>query len=66
MPLMTLALKRGFGRLIRRSDDSGVVAILDERLSSKRLRPPRLPPRSAAGLLHARLQVGPSLLPQRD
>jgi ATP-dependent DNA helicase DinG len=34
-PLMTLALKQGFGRLIRRSDDSGVVAILDERLSSK-------------------------------
>lgn len=35
VPLMTLALKQGFGRLIRRSDDSGVVAILDERLSSK-------------------------------
>ncbi|MBE2239628.1 MAG: ATP-dependent DNA helicase [Caldilineaceae bacterium] len=34
-PLMTLALKQGFGRLIRRSDDSGVVAILDERLTSK-------------------------------
>jgi ATP-dependent DNA helicase DinG len=34
-PLMTLALKQGFGRLIRRSTDRGVVAILDERLSSK-------------------------------
>jgi ATP-dependent DNA helicase DinG len=34
-PLMTLALKQGFGRLIRRSDDCGVVAILDERLTSK-------------------------------
>lgn len=34
-PLMTLALKQGFGRLIRRSDDRGVVAILDERLTSK-------------------------------
>jgi ATP-dependent DNA helicase DinG len=35
LPLMTLALKQGFGRLIRRTSDSGVVAILDERLSSK-------------------------------
>jgi ATP-dependent DNA helicase DinG len=35
LPLMTLALKQGFGRLIRRSSDRGVVAILDERLSSK-------------------------------
>ena len=35
MPLMNLALKQGFGRLIRRGSDSGVVAILDERLSSK-------------------------------
>lgn len=34
-PMMTLALKQGFGRLIRRSSDRGVVAILDERLSSK-------------------------------
>lgn len=34
-PLMTLSLKQGFGRLIRRSDDCGVVAILDERLTSK-------------------------------
>ncbi len=35
VPLMTLALKQGFGRLIRRATDLGVVAILDERLSSK-------------------------------
>ncbi len=35
MPLMNLALKQGFGRLIRRGSDNGVVAILDERLSSK-------------------------------
>ncbi|MBW7883041.1 MAG: ATP-dependent DNA helicase [Caldilineaceae bacterium] len=35
VPLMTLSLKQGFGRLIRRSGDRGVVAILDERLSSK-------------------------------
>ena len=35
VPLMTLALKQGFGRLVRRASDRGVVAILDERLSSK-------------------------------
>lgn len=35
LPLMTLTLKQGFGRLIRRAGDRGVVAILDERLSSK-------------------------------
>ena len=35
LPLMTLALKQGFGRLIRRNSDRGVVAILDERLTSK-------------------------------
>lgn len=35
VPLMTLALKQGFGRLIRRGSDRGVVAILDERLTSK-------------------------------
>ena len=35
LPLMTLTLKQGFGRLIRRADDRGVVAVLDERLSSK-------------------------------
>lgn len=35
LPLMNLALKQGFGRLVRRTTDRGVVAILDERLSSK-------------------------------
>ncbi len=35
VPLMTLSMKQGFGRLIRRASDWGVVAILDERLSSK-------------------------------
>ncbi|MCB9176916.1 MAG: ATP-dependent DNA helicase [Caldilineae bacterium] len=35
LPLMTLTLKQGFGRLIRRAADRGVVAILDERLTSK-------------------------------
>ena len=35
LPLMALSLKQGFGRLIRRRDDRGVVAILDERLTSK-------------------------------
>ncbi|MBX3000983.1 MAG: ATP-dependent DNA helicase [Caldilineaceae bacterium] len=35
LPLMNLTLKQGFGRLVRRSTDRGVVAILDERLTSK-------------------------------
>lgn len=35
VPLMTLSLKQGFGRLIRRKGDRGVVAILDERLTSR-------------------------------
>lgn len=35
LPLMSLTLKQGFGRLIRRASDRGVVAILDERLSRK-------------------------------
>lgn len=35
LPLMTLTLKQGFGRLVRRSTDVGVVAMLDERLTSK-------------------------------
>jgi ATP-dependent DNA helicase DinG len=34
MPLMTLTLTQGFGRLIRTLKDRGVVAILDSRLSS--------------------------------
>jgi ATP-dependent DNA helicase DinG len=36
LPLMILALKQGFGRLIRTKTDRGVVAILDDRLSTKR------------------------------
>jgi ATP-dependent DNA helicase DinG len=36
LPLMILALKQGFGRLIRAKTDRGVVAILDNRLSTKR------------------------------
>ncbi len=35
LPLMTLTLKQGFGRLVRRAADRGVVAILDERLTRK-------------------------------
>jgi ATP-dependent DNA helicase DinG len=33
---MILALKQGFGRLIRTKTDRGVVAVLDNRLSTKR------------------------------
>ncbi|MBN1582092.1 MAG: hypothetical protein JXA89_15420, partial [Anaerolineae bacterium] len=36
LPLMTLSLKQGFGRLVRTKTDRGVVAILDNRLSTKR------------------------------
>ncbi len=36
LPMMTLNLKQGFGRLIRTKSDRGVVAILDNRLSAKR------------------------------
>ena len=36
LPLMILTLKQGFGRLIRTKTDRGVVAILDNRLSTKR------------------------------
>lgn len=35
IPMMTLTLTQGFGRLIRSVNDRGVVAILDPRLSSK-------------------------------
>ena len=35
IPMMTLALLQGFGRLIRTKNDRGVVAILDSRLSGK-------------------------------
>jgi ATP-dependent DNA helicase DinG len=36
LPLMILALKQGFGRLIRTKTDRGVVALLDNRLTTKR------------------------------
>lgn len=35
IPAAALALRQGFGRLIRRRDDRGVVAILDPRLATK-------------------------------
>ncbi len=35
VPQAALALKQGFGRLIRSSQDRGVVAVLDRRLSTK-------------------------------
>jgi ATP-dependent DNA helicase DinG len=35
LPAATLQLKQGFGRLIRRRDDRGVVAILDPRLTTR-------------------------------
>jgi len=36
LPMMILTLKQGFGRLIRTKTDRGVVAILDNRLATKR------------------------------
>jgi ATP-dependent DNA helicase DinG len=36
LPVATLRLKQGFGRLIRRRDDRGVVLILDPRIATKR------------------------------
>ncbi len=35
VPEAAIALKQGFGRLIRRQDDVGVVALLDERIHTK-------------------------------
>jgi ATP-dependent DNA helicase DinG len=35
LPAAALALKQGFGRLIRRRDDRGIVAVLDSRIVSK-------------------------------
>jgi ATP-dependent DNA helicase DinG len=35
IPMMTLILQQGFGRLIRHTEDTGVVAILDRRLTTK-------------------------------
>lgn len=36
LPQAALALKQGFGRLIRRSDDRGIVAVLDHRIVTRR------------------------------
>jgi ATP-dependent DNA helicase DinG len=36
VPLAVIRLRQGFGRLVRRKSDKGVVAILDSRLVSKR------------------------------
>ena len=36
VPQAILRFKQGFGRLIRRSDDRGVCAVLDRRMLSKR------------------------------
>lgn len=36
LPVATLQLRQGFGRLIRSHDDSGVVAILDPRIRTRR------------------------------
>jgi ATP-dependent DNA helicase DinG len=35
LPAAAIALKQGFGRLIRRRDDRGIVAILDSRIVTK-------------------------------
>ncbi len=35
VPLAALTLKQGFGRLIRRHDDAGIVAILDKRAATR-------------------------------
>lgn len=35
LPSAAIALKQGFGRLIRRTDDRGIVALLDERVLNK-------------------------------
>ena len=36
LPQAAIALKQGFGRLIRRRDDRGIVAVLDPRILSRR------------------------------
>jgi DNA polymerase-3 subunit epsilon/ATP-dependent DNA helicase DinG len=36
IPEAVLKFRQGFGRLIRRSDDEGIVIVLDKRLLSKR------------------------------
>ncbi|HEY5927161.1 MAG TPA: helicase C-terminal domain-containing protein, partial [Kofleriaceae bacterium] len=35
LPAAAIALKQGFGRLIRRRDDRGIVAVLDSRIVTK-------------------------------
>src|SRR6185312_5771133 len=35
LPAAALALKQGFGRLIRRRDDRGIVAVLDQRIVTR-------------------------------
>jgi ATP-dependent DNA helicase DinG len=35
LPAAAIALKQGFGRLIRRRDDRGIVAILDSRIVTR-------------------------------
>ena len=35
VPAAALALKQGFGRLVRSTEDKGVVAILDGRITQK-------------------------------
>jgi ATP-dependent DNA helicase DinG len=39
LPAAALALKQGFGRLIRRESDVGIVALLDERVHTKNYGP---------------------------
>ncbi len=36
LPIAGIKLKQGFGRLIRRKTDKGIIAILDTRLRTKR------------------------------
>ena len=55
LPAAAIALKQGFGRLIRRRDDRGIVAILDGRDRHPQLRPRRSSTRCPTGLpAHAR------------
>jgi glycerol-3-phosphate acyltransferase PlsY len=49
VPRAAIALKQGFGRLIRRKDDRGIVAILDHPNPHQELRPARSWPRCPGG-----------------
>ena len=58
VPQAALAFRQGFGRLIRRRDDRGIVAVLDGRIVQKRYGqsflaslPPDLPRTSALEVL---------------